>query len=1488
MNSNHTVAGIFDGTLNTASCSVTINGSGTMTISSGQQGFAAASSASVTINVPMTGSGEVIFEGKSGSSGQFYFNAANSFTGGMQFGFSSTSPFAGTVYFNNNSSFGSGTIAMNSHGTGSTIAAEGTSAYNVANPFTLVSGTLGLIGTTGGVTFSGAWTTPSSGTCTLALNGAANTTVNISGQITGSLGFTKSGSGILILSGNNNGYGGTTAVSGGPLLLANTANSSTGTSAITVSPGATLGGSGIASGTVNNSGILMPTNLSGGSATLTTGGQTWQAGSAYQWSVNNPAGTAGGSSGWDEIVINGSLSDVATSGNPFTIYLTTLTAAGLQGNLSSFNSAQDYSWQILHSTSSPISGFATNAIALNTSGFANTLGVATAFSVTTNNTATGGDLFVNYVHIPSLTVSNVLAQQGSNAVLNAVNNIPNSSPATASYSWASNGVPLSDGGRVSGSQTSTLTIANAQPTDDATYTVTAVNPAGQGSATATLLVGTGTVVGWGPISPITYGVALTTNQLDATANTPGTFNYTPGLGTVLNSGNNTLICVFTPSNQIQYQTVTNTNSVLVNLAPLSVTANNFSRPYNTTNPVFTGTIVGIQNGDNITANYSCSATTSSPIGAYPIVPTLVDPNNRLTNYSVTTNNGALDIGSIITWAAPPGITYGTALGASQLDATANVPGSFVYTPAAGTQFNIGTYSLSVVFTPSNNQYNTATDSVNLAVSPAPLMVTASNFTRAAETANPVFTGSIVGLENGDNITANYNCSATPSSPPGQYSIVPTLVDTNQRATNYSLTISNGTLTVTNPPAGLAVTAPNIIPLPVTLQTRAGAFVLCPSQTNAATAQAAMQILYDSSSQQTAQYLESALFKSTGYQFPMAVSAGTNAVKGAILITVSNAIQTLGAEGYELTVAPDSVLIRAPQQGGAFYGAQSLLQLLPPQIYSPTIVTNVPWVAPCVYIQDYPRFSWRGVMLDVARHFIDKQGVKQILDAMAMHKLNTFHWHLVDDQGWRLQITNYPNLTSIGAWRADTDYGLSERASPATITPGTLYGGYYTQADAAEIVAYAAQRHITVIPEIEMPCHSDAALSAYPGFSCGDSGYSMDYPAIQNLYGHDLYSLGTPGTMAMLEDVLTEVMGIFPSQYIHCGGDEVVQSTDTQWNSYNADMTNMEANGITPNNNSCGGGDPCQNCCSIVEYQNWFTTQIANYLHARGRTMMGWTEIENDGVVPNTACMDWLGTQATTVAEAGQPVVNCPDTSCYINYVEGTGSSALPYEPGFAVGGTPSYLSVKQVYSFNPVPSGLPSQYTSNILGAQCNLWGEYVPSLRNVMFKMFPRETALAETTWTPQAETNYTSFTSRLVVEEQRYNAMGLNFDREIIPQIGSWGPTVTQSNTYTTLSFNITSNVTAAGEIDISFWYNSGSNLSITNVALLVNGSQVDHDAHTGTAESYSSYVASEPFIPVFHVYVLHLPELVPGATYTVQAQVAGIGGTSSSGYVYMPNWN
>jgi hexosaminidase len=668
-------------------------------------------------------------------------------------------------------------------------------------------------------------------------------------------------------------------------------------------------------------------------------------------------------------------------------------------------------------------------------------------------------------------------------------------------------------------------------------------------------------------------------------------------------------------------------------------------------------------------------------------------------------------------------------------------------------------------------------------------------------------------------------------------------------------------------------APAIIPLPVQLQTNAGTFTLCLPATRAGLpALATTPILADALSMTNAQYLAAVLLKSTGCRFSIFSQTGSNTVKGAILLTTASARSSLGAEGYELTVAPDSVVIRAPAEAGVFYGIQSLLQLLPPEIYAQQPVAGVSWIAPCVYVLDQPRFSWRGWMMDCSRHFFTKQEVKQCLDMMAMHKLNTFHWHLADDEGWRIQILAYPLLTQTGGWRNGIDFGMDPRASTDyNPTNSGLYGGFYTQADIREIVAYAQQRFITIVPEIELPAHCSAMLAAYPQFGCGNAATVYNQTNIN--YGVDLISPAGPGTMAFVEEILMEVMGLFPGQYIHCGGDEVIATGDTQWDSYSYDVAQMQALGITPSGSA-----------SRVAYQHWFSTNIASFLQAKGRTMCGWTEFENGGVVPNALLTDWetgSSSEAVPVAEASQKVVMTPDTLTYLNYYMITN---LAVEPYFEVGGTPSYLLLSNVYNFEPVPGSLPAQYVTNIIGAEATEFAECIPSLENLEMKALPRLSAMAELCWTPAAEKNFTSFSQRLVTQQQRFTEMGVNYDHTNAIQIGSW--TAPVSTTATTVNYDITPYVHATGEIDVDFASTSVTSptkgLNIFSTALLVNGVQVDVDNFNGFAWAYQTLPGQLP------VLILHLASYKPGATYTIQASIAGYKGATTSGIVYLTNWN
>ena len=656
--------------------------------------------------------------------------------------------------------------------------------------------------------------------------------------------------------------------------------------------------------------------------------------------------------------------------------------------------------------------------------------------------------------------------------------------------------------------------------------------------------------------------------------------------------------------------------------------------------------------------------------------------------------------------------------------------------------------------------------------------------------------------------------------------------------------------------------PEIIPLPQQITLGTGQFTLCEAQS--APVAASVRILADAASRQNAEYLATALFRSTGRRFRIDSTDGVAAAPGTILLTTNASMQSLGGEGYELTVDTNSVVVRAPGQAGVFYGIQTILQLLPPEIYSPRPGAGVSWTMPCLYIKDSPRFAWRGWMLDSVRHFFTVDEVKRFIDSMAMHKLNVFHWHLDDDSGWRLEIKKWPLLTEVGGWRTDMMFGLNPRASMAWREDG-MYGGFYTQAEAREIVEYAAQRHIMVVPEIEMPGHSSSALAAYPQFACGcASCYNGPYSLNVTSYVGGVFCIARPETLEFLKDVLTEVMDVFPGPYIHIGGDEV---RFNNWQNHSLDQQRTNELGIS----------------SMQVYQGHFTQQIADWVKSQGRVMMGWSEIMNGGLVTNAALMDWKNgadSRAMQAATNRQPVVMCPSATLYINkYETGTGSygegviwsNEPPAQPGL--------VTLPAVYAFEPIPSGLPPAFTNYILGAQGNSWTEFIPSLQNMEFRIYPRLSAIAEVSWTQPSLKNWTGFTNRLTTHKQRLECAGINFNpSQTPPQLGAWNSSMV-STTYQVVEWDVTTGITDAGEVDVSFCYKSGANgLDIAWAALVENGVEVDRDTHAG----WTGYT------PKAAVYVLRLRAYRPGAVYTLRASAASRGGTHANGIIYRTRWN
>ena len=457
-------------------------------------------------------------------------------------------------------------------------------------------------------------------------------------------------------------------------------------------------------------------------------------------------------------------------------------------------------------------------------------------------------------------------------------------------------------------------------------------------------------------------------------------------------------------------------------------------------------------------------------------------------------------------------------------------------------------------------------------------------------------------------------------------------------------------------------------------------------------------------------------------------------------------KSLPKEGYSLVVQPDRISIVAADYNGALYALETLRQLLPKEFESTTPV-KTDWAVPAVTITDVPQYAWRGLMLDVSRHFFPKEYILKTLDRMAMLKLNTFHFHLVDNEGWRIEIKKYPKLTEIGAWRVDQEDKLWNERTPnsanAFANPATApkkYGGFYTQEDIKEIVAYASARGITVIPEIEMPAHAMSAIAAYPELSCHKRPIGVPSGAVWPIT--DIYCAGQEETFTFLEDVLTEVMELFPSKYIHVGGDE---ATHTEWEKCPKCQARMKDHHLK----------------DVHQLQSYFIKRINDFLVSKGRTLVGWDEIMDGGLANNAVVMNWRGIEVGKKAlEQGNPVVLTSD--CYIDNYQG-----LPdYEPQ-ANGG---YLPLKKLYHYSLEKENLSPALQKNILGTQANLWAEHVGSTEHSEYMLFPRLLALAEISWTTDNLKNWDNFINRTQAFMKRLDVMKVNYARsmyQVVPTV-------------------------------------------------------------------------------------------------------------------------
>ncbi|MCC6279588.1 MAG: family 20 glycosylhydrolase [Saprospiraceae bacterium] len=494
-------------------------------------------------------------------------------------------------------------------------------------------------------------------------------------------------------------------------------------------------------------------------------------------------------------------------------------------------------------------------------------------------------------------------------------------------------------------------------------------------------------------------------------------------------------------------------------------------------------------------------------------------------------------------------------------------------------------------------------------------------------------------------------------------------------------------------------------------------------------------------QKVARMLADQISRPTGFRFTIRKT-------GAIQLTI-NAVADpiIGDEGYTLNVTTSAIKINANKAAGLFYGAQTLLQLLPPEIESKE-ATSAKWSIPACAVTDFPRFGWRGLMLDVSRHFFPKEDVKRYIDRMARYKYNVFHWHLTDDEGWRIEIKSLPKLTEVGACRVPRYGKWGVHDAPKEGEAATDCG-YYTQEDIKEIVAYAAERHIQVLPEIDVPGHNSAAVASYPELCCTQDPSIKVSPGckIAEWYGNGQFKMLVDNTLdpsseqvySFLDKVFTEVAALFPFGYIHSGGDECYH-------------------GYWENDPDCKALMAKEGLKTSHELQSYFTKRVEKIIQSKGKKMIGWDEILEGGLAPDAAVMSWRGLEGgIEAAKLGHYVVMSPNDYVYIDLLQG--------EPLVEPDQT-SYKSVRlqKAYSFEPVPEGIDPKY---ILGGQANLWTEKVPTIRQAEYMTYPRAWAIADLYWSPKEARNWDAFTRRMENHMERSDVAGINYARSAFDPI-------------------------------------------------------------------------------------------------------------------------
>ena len=529
----------------------------------------------------------------------------------------------------------------------------------------------------------------------------------------------------------------------------------------------------------------------------------------------------------------------------------------------------------------------------------------------------------------------------------------------------------------------------------------------------------------------------------------------------------------------------------------------------------------------------------------------------------------------------------------------------------------------------------------------------------------------------------------------------------------------------------------LIPAPVSQTINSGVFLLPASVVIEAQNQQELA--------QTLQDLKTRLSVPTGYAVSVTQQPTPDA---AIRLVLNKSAETnLGAEGYYLSVTPKAILIRANQPAGLFYGIQTLLQLLPKEIESRQVVNHHSWQAPCVSITDYPRFGWRGLMFDVSRHFFTKQEVKDFIDEMVKYKFNLLHLHLTDDEGWRVEIKSLPKLTEVGAWNAKRVGKFNTFADPAP-TEKRDFGGFYTQDDIRDLVQYAKDRFVNILPEIDVPGHSLAAIVSYPELSItegADKYHVRSGEKIMNWYKGGGYDAIYDNTLCpanekiypFLDKVFTELAAMFPFPYIHVGGDECAKNF---WEKSPAVKALMQKEHLQ----------------TMQQVQSYFESRVEKIVESKGKKVIGWDEILEGGLAPNAAVMSWRGVKGgVAAAKLGHQVVMSPTTFFYLDYMQGDAAIEPP------VGGS---LRLKKTYSYEPVPDSIDPKY---IIGGQANLWTEQVYNTRHMQYMIWPRSMAVAEDLWTPKEKKDWDNFAGRVEATFARLDVEQVKYSRSMFDAI-------------------------------------------------------------------------------------------------------------------------